>query len=207
MIISVVAANGRSGKAFVLKALEAGHKVRAGVHSRDLDIKHPNLEVIKGDATNLDYINKLIAGSNAVACFIGHTRKSAPDVQTITIKNILTEMQRQNIKRLVSLTGTGARFDLDKIGFIDKIMNTSIKLVDPKRIQDGIDHVDAIKASHVDWTIIRVLKLTNAKAKPFKLSEQGPAKVFVSRSEVAEAFLNVIEHGSFIGQAPIISNS
>jgi hypothetical protein len=59
--------------------------------------------------------------------------------------------------------------------------------------------------SGLDWTIIRVLKLQNIRTKPFELLENGPTKLFVSREEVAQAVLQVIEDKSFIQQAPIIS--
>ena len=35
MKIAVIAANGRTGKAFVSKALKKGHQIRAGVHRKN----------------------------------------------------------------------------------------------------------------------------------------------------------------------------
>jgi hypothetical protein len=113
-------------------------------------------------------------------------------------------MQGLNIIRIVSLTGTGVRFPGDKITIVDRILNLSISIIDPARVKDGKNHVEVLKASNLDWTIIRVLKLQNVQPRPFKLLENGPTKWYVGRTEVAKAVLEVLEQGSFIKQAPII---
>lgn len=82
-----------------------------------------------------------------------------------------------------------------------------IAVIDPARIQDGKNHVAFLKQTSLDWTVVRVLKLQNTKPKPFKLKQHGPAKTIVSRHEVAQAVLEVLEQGTFVRQAPIISPS
>ena len=113
-------------------------------------------------------------------------------------------MKELDIKRLVSLTGTGVRFSADKISLIDRILNLSISIIDPARVKDGKNHVEVLKRSALDWTVIRVLKLQNVPPKPFELREHGPTKWYVGRQEVAQAVLQVLEQRSFIKQAPII---
>lgn len=205
MKIAVIGAGGRSGKTFVYRALAAGHSINAGVHNNtDLPF-HANLQIIKCDARDINQIKNLINGCDAVASFIGHVRKSDPLVQSKTITALNGAMNELGINRLISLTGTGVRFEGDKIGLIDRLMNLSIGLIDPKRINDGKNHVELLKNSNLSWTIIRVLKLTNSNKNKFKLSLNGPAKIFVSRNEVSLAALEVLENSSFIMQAPIIS--
>lgn len=205
MKLAVIAANGRSGKIFVELALAAGHSVRAGVRRTNNLAPHKKLEVVECDATKLNDIENLIRGQDAVISLIGHVRKSPANVQTSTIKNLIQAMDNQKIKRIVSLTGTGVRFDGDKITLMDRILNASIALVDPKRIQDGKDHVEELKKSSLDWTVLRVLKLQNTDPKAFILTKNGPAKVIVGRSEVAMAILQILKDNSFIKTAPIIS--
>ena len=113
--------------------------------------------------------------------------------------------QQEGLKRIVSLTGTGVRFPQDKISLIDRILNLSIALIDPKRIKDGRDHVLFLQQSNLEWTVIRVLKLQNTSPKPFSLTPYGPTKWWVSREDVAKASLQVLSDHSFIKQAPIIS--
>jgi putative NADH-flavin reductase len=203
--IAVLAAAGRSGQAFVLAAIAAGHQVRAGIRGTNPFSEHPSLEVVHCDATNLHDVRTLLAGCDAVVSLIGHVKGSAPRVQTVGIDITITVMEELRISRLVSLTGTGVRFEGDKIGFIDRFANWSIGMVDSERIADGKEHVALIESSDLDWTIIRVLKLQNIHPKPFTLTEHGPTKIVVGRSEVAQAILEVLSKQSFIRKAPILS--
>jgi putative NADH-flavin reductase len=205
MKIAVIAASGKSGSAFVSAALAAGHQVTAGIHRTNSLPAHPNLTVVSCNATNPDDLRKLLAGQEVVTSFIGHVHGSRADVQSTAIQQIVAVMNEFNIRRLTSLTGTGVRFPGDVIATLDRFLNTSIRLIDPARIRDGEEHVELLKKSGLDWTIIRVLKLTNGQAHPFSLTEHGPAKVFVSRSEVALATLQVLEQHSFIQKAPTIN--
>ena len=203
MKIAVVAANGRSGRIFVEKALAEGHFIRAGVHSGSL-APHKNLTIVECDATNPTDVANLIKGQDAVVSFIGHVKGSPARVQTEAMKVLSSAMGTLGIKRLVSLTGTGVRFPGDRVGFVDWFLNTGIALVDPERIQDGKDHVALLQKSQLDWTVIRVLKLQNVKPESFSLKLHGPTKWFVGREEVALATLRVLADNSFIRQAPII---
>jgi len=207
MKIAVIAANGRSGQAFVKQALKAGHLINAGVRGNSYLEPHANLKIIECDATNENQLKKLLSGQEAVASFIGHVKGSEPNVQTVAINSVIKVMKELGIRRLVSLTGTGVRFPGDKITIIDHILNLSISIIDPARVSDGRNHVEAIKASELDWTVIRVLKLQNVNLKPFKLLENGPTKWYVGREEVANAVLQVLEEHSFINKSPIIGKS
>lgn len=80
----------------------------------------------------------------------------------------------------------------------------TMRIIDPERINDGKRHVEVLRASDLNWTVIRVLKLQNVAPKPFALSEHGPTKLYVGRKEVAQAVLQVLEQSSFLAQAPII---
>lgn len=205
MKVAVIAANGRSGREFVKKALGAGYYVRAGVFSTKIPEAN-NLEIVTCNATNVEQMQDLIRGCDAVVSFIGHVKGSPATVQTDAIKNAIEAMKKENVKRIISLTGTGVRFPGDTPNFIDKILNMAVTIIDPERVKDGIMHAKALKESGLDWTIIRVLKLQNTNPKPFVLNLHGPAKFITSRSEVAEAVLIALADPSMINQAPIISS-
>ena len=207
MKIAVIAANGRTGQAFVEQALIAGHTVTAGIHGKNYFKEHDNLKILECDATNEEQLKNIIINQDAIASFIGHVKGSKPNVQTESMQKIINVMQAHGVKRLISLTGTGVRFFGDKISLIDRILNLFINTIDPARILDGKNHAEVIKNSNLDWTIIRVLKLQNTKAKQFELSENGPTKWYVSRTDVAKAVLQVLEHNTFVNKAPIIGKA
>ncbi len=198
MKLAVIAANGRSGKIFVERALAAGHSVQAGVHHTNNLSPYERLTVMPCDATNRNDLAKLISEQDSVVSFIGHVKGSPLHVQTEAIRSLASVVKAQNLTRIVSLTGTGVRFPGDHITLIDRILNTSIRLIDPTRVRDGIEHVEILKQSGLDWTVLRVLKLQNTAPKPFTLQEHGPPKWYVSREEVADAALQVLEQETFI---------
>lgn len=207
MKIAVIGSSGRSGRAFVMAALAAGHSVTAGTYHAQVAIAATNrLNIKLCDATDLHEVRALIEGQDAVVSLLGHVRGSAADVQTRAIRTIIKAMQECGMRRLVSLTGTGVRFPKDNISFADAVLNTAVKIADPKRIKDGVRHTELIRRSHLDWTIIRVMKLQDFSPKPFTLTEHGPGKIIVSRQEVAQAIVQVLEQNSFLQQAPIISS-
>ena len=204
MNIAVIAANGRLGKAFVEAALAAGHTVRAGTRSQAHFEDNPHLTIIQCDATNYHEVKALVEGQDVVVSCIGHVKNSLPNVQTLATKTIIRAMEELDIKRFVALTGTGVREPGDHITLLDRFLNFSISIIDAPRISDGRSHVSVLKKSNLDWTIIRVLKLQFENNRPFKLKENGPTLLFVSRKEAARAMLEVIEKRSFIRQLPII---
>ena len=205
MKIAVIAANGRSGQAFVQKALDAGHQVRGGILGKSYLPNNPKLTTVDCDATNPDQVKELITGCDAVVSLIGHVKGSPAHVQTQAISTVIDCMKSTGVTRIVSLTGTGVRFPGDKITLLDRFLNLSIGIFDPNRVKDGIDHVKLLEQSDVDWTVIRVLKLQNVAEKPFTLRENGPTKPYVGRDEVASAILQVLEQNSFVQKSPIIS--
>lgn len=207
MKIAVIAADGRSGKAFVEQALAAGHSVRAGVFGTAKLAPHQNLTVVPCDATKQNDLKNLLKDQDAVVSFIGHVKGSRPWVQTEAMRTLVPAMKEQGMSRVISLTGTGVRRRGDKIPLLDFVLNLGVRLIDPARIADGREHVRVLEESGLDWTIIRVLKLQDVAPKPFKLTPHGPTKWYVGRQEVALAVLQVLEQNSFVHDAPIISGT
>lgn len=205
MKIAILAADSRTGKYLIDKLLERGHEINAGIYSvKDLPDRE-NLTYVRCDASNSEQVRHLIRGNDAVVSLIGHTKDSPPDIQTTAIKNLINALKVENIDRVISLTGTGVRFKGDKIPFYDRLLNLAVSIVDPNRVQDGINHAEVLKSSNLDWTIVRVLKLQNTKPSKFILKEYGPTKLYVSREDVAGAIVEVLENESFIQKAPILS--
>jgi hypothetical protein len=205
MKIAVIAANGKSGRAFVTAALKAGHEIRSGYYGDNPFKNRPGLEALKCDATNPEHVHRLIQGCDAVVSLIGHVKGSPALVQTDAMKIIVETMQQQKIRRLISLTGTGVRMKGDNPSLLDILANRIIAFIDPERINDGIKHVEVIQASGLDWSVLRVLKLTSGAAGAFTLTDHGPAKLLTSRREVARAILKLLEQQRFIRACPVVS--
>ncbi|HSH55885.1 MAG TPA: NAD(P)H-binding protein [Candidatus Limnocylindrales bacterium] len=207
MKLAVIGASGRTGRILVEQALAEGHEVRAAIHRYNPFKPTPGLTPVQCNGRQIEDVEHLLDGCEAVVSLIGHGWKSPAQLQTDTIRNVLGAMELQHINRIISLTGTGVRMPGDSITLIDRLMNLTIRLIGPKRIRDGIQHVRVLQESDTQWTVVRVLKLANFRTAQFRLSLHGPAKTFVPRADVALAILEVLDHASYVGQMPIIASS
>lgn len=205
MVIAVIGAGGRSGREFVDGALHAGHTVRAGVRGQEQLPEHERLTLVRGDATDKAHVAELLRGTDAVVSLVGHVKNSPSFVQTEIMSLVLSVMHEQGIKRLISLTGTGVRGAEDTPSLIDRVLNVAIKLIDPERIHDGIAHAAVLRESSTNWTVMRVLKLSDGPVQAFHLTEGGPAKLLVTRKTVVRAILAELEDKAWYRKMPVIS--
>ncbi len=204
--IAVLGASGATGQEVVTALLAKGYQVKAGVHNRNNFKAKPGLTVVKIDARETKDQSKLLAGCDAVVSLLGHGRKTPPTMQQDALKATLAAMKGQKIKRVIMLTGTGVRQPGDKPNWWNNLLNASIKTIDPARIKDGQMASHLLQTSDTDWTLLRVLKLTNQTShKPVKLTAHGPAAWLTPRRQVAAAVVMLLESKSQIKQSPILS--
>ena len=87
------------------------------------------------------------------------------------------------------------------------VLNSIVKLVDPDRINDGVEHVKVLRNSDLEWTVVRVLKLSkkDSEVVEYKLTEGGPAELQTSRKKVAKVLVDLIDDKKYIGKLPVIS--
>lgn len=205
MKIAVIAASGRSGRAFVDEALAAGHEVRAGIRGQDPFKPHERLKTFQCDATDIVQVTALIERCDAVVSLIGHVKGSDPFVQTSAIRTVARAMEVAGIKRIVSLTGTGVWVEGDKHRRALDVLNTISRWFGVKRFDDGIAHVKVLEDTPLDWTVLRVTFLTDGKPGRFGFKQHGLAKIPTPRREVALAILRLLHDNSFIHDYPVLS--
>ena len=79
MRVTVLGASGRTGRALVSQALEAGYEVVAFARDRSkLGIEHERLTVIEGDATDVASLERSVAGADAVLSGLGPVKGGDP---------------------------------------------------------------------------------------------------------------------------------
>jgi NAD(P)H-binding len=204
MIIAVFGANGHTGRIFVEKALQAGHTVRANVHSAHNFTENNLLSIIPGDATDRTVVAQTVQGADRAVSLIGHSTKSQPGMQ-VTLMQHLVDLK---VKHIISLTGTGVRLPGDIVNPLDILITGVLNHADQKRMSDGRNHVATLQQSSAHWTVIRVMKLSNGPEQSYALTSHGPAKTLVSRLTVCTALLEVIADPlKYDCQAPIVSNA
>lgn len=189
-------------------AREKGYSLSAFVYRESSKKFLPSdVKIIQGDIINYQDVHKALNGTEAIISVVGHIKGSAPLMQTKGMQNIVNAMKAHKLSRVLSLTGTGVRMVGDRPSIVDRILNIAVSIVDPERVNDGIEHVKVLQNSNLDWTVVRILKLTKS-TKPLKsyaLTEGGPVELFTSRKKVAQVLINLIDDKKYIGKMPVIS--
>ncbi|MFT4536870.1 MAG: putative NADH-flavin reductase [Saprospiraceae bacterium] len=205
--ICIFGADGRTGVQVVKTAVLGGHSVVAFVYSKAGTYQFDeSVEVIQGNILDEHAVEKAVRGVDSVISVVGHIKDTDSLMQTKGIQNVISGMTKNNIKRLISLTGTGARTEGDSPSVLDRFLNMIIAKVDPERISDGKKHVEVLQKSGLDWTVLRVLKLTNKDFDgDYSLTWHGPAELFTSRAKVAKIMVDLATSSNYIHKMPISS--
>jgi putative NADH-flavin reductase len=205
MQVTVFGASGRVGRQVVLLALEQEHTVRAFVHSHDPFKSQPGLTVIKGNVRDEKAVVAAINGSQAVIVALGSWGTKSKNVVSSGTRLIIPAMRSQGLKRIVTLTGSGARWSGDKPGFWGSIGRLFLKILAPKILRDGEEHLRLLEASNLVWTSVRSPAMSNGKFTGYKLSLQSPPLwARISRQAVAHSLIDLADNGEYPRQAPFL---
>jgi len=208
MKICIFGADGRTGVEVLQYARNKGYEIVAFVYNENsLKFISSDIEIIKGDVLDYEHVLHSCSGVDAVVSALGHIKGSDPRMQTKGMINIVRAMKENNTRRIISLTGTGVSLPEDTPSFVDRILNFIIKILDPERIKDGIGHAKVLQDSGLDWTIVRVLKLSNSPkmTQKYRLTTCGPAEIHTSRKKVAQVMVDLIEDRKYIRKMPVVS--
>lgn len=208
MKIVVFGASGGTGVEIVRQALEAGHEVTAFVRNpAKMGIKHANLVVVQGDVMDAVAVEKAVTGQEAVISALGPTRPPVPGMMETAAKNIVAAMKQAGIRRLISTTGAGVRDAQDRPKLMDNIIKGLLTLLAGEVLKDSEANVAVLRASDLDWTIVRYPRLTDgALTGQYRVGYVGKdSGIQISRADGAHFVLIELEKGQYIGKMPVIS--
>lgn len=207
----VIGASRGIGLETVRAGLKAGHRVRAFARSAaSIDITDERLEKVTGDALNAEDTRRALAGIDAAIQTIG-----VASVQDLIFGSTLFSratrvlvdaMTETGVKRLIAVTGAGAG---DSRGRINPLYDHLLFPILLQRIYSDKDVAeDMIRASSLDWTIIRPGLLTNgAHTGRYKLLADAKdwRAGFISRADVADCLIAQVSDTSMIGKKPLLN--
>ncbi|MBC7589073.1 MAG: NAD(P)H-binding protein, partial [Chitinophagaceae bacterium] len=111
MVITIFGATGQVGKRAVYQALAEGHTVKAFGRNVDNlideDLRNQNFEAIKGHVFDEADVLHAVTGSHAVLSTLGGSIDGIDKTRSLGMKNIIFQMQRAGVKRIVALGGSG----------------------------------------------------------------------------------------------------
>lgn len=162
MEIAVLGATGGTGEQLLRQACAAGHQVMAVVRDPTRVVyEHPLLTVVQANALDPDEIGAVIDGKDAVVTAIGGRSVRQPTtVQTDTTTSIIRAMGKQGLRRLIVVSNSGMITDGDGPAtrwLVKPILRRILK--HPWADMASMERV--VRASDLDWTIVRPPMLTN----------------------------------------------
>jgi putative NADH-flavin reductase len=190
------------------QALEAGHNVRALARSAAyMALSHPKLEKFRGDALKTEDVEAALIGVEVVIQTLGvgpgdlfrpvHLFSDATRV-------LIPAMRSQGVRRLICVTGFGAG---ESGARINRVQRLPFQIVFGRAYKDKSLQERLIKASELDWTIVRPGVLTDGPrtGRYQVLSEASQWRNgIISRADVADFLVRQIEDRSCVHRAPVI---
>lgn len=209
MKVIVFGATGTVGRLAVQDLLKAGHEVSAFARSpQKLDFADPKLSLIAGDAFKADDVAKAVEGHDAVVVALGAGMSRSSMIRSKGTLNVINAMQQQGVRRLVIQSTLGAHESWSNLNFFWKriMFGALLKPV----FKDHELQESLVRASGLDWTIVRPGAFTDGPAKGgykenFPPSERN-LSLKIPRADIARFLTKQVADLTYLGRAVAISN-
>lgn len=207
--IALFGASGQTGQQFLAQALQQGHRVRALVRTpAKLAPAGPALEIIQGDVLDAVAVRRTMQGCDVVVSVFGQVKGSPKTVQTDGTRHIVEAMQAVGVRKIISLSGGGLPDPHDRPKLADHLIRGIMRLLVPQVLADAAGHAAVLRASGLDWQVVRAPRLTTAPyTGRYRVGWVGVnASTSLGRADLAEFLLKQIDSAEFTGQMPFVSN-
>jgi putative NADH-flavin reductase len=157
MRLFIVGATGRTGRLVVDQAIARGHAVTAIVRKSGALPAHDNLRIVIGDPLRIDDLTPHLAGHDAVISCLGQRSGTDNTLLRDSTTAMLEAMRRSGVRRYL-VVSQGLLFPSRNpiIWLLRKIL--------ARHVADSRAMEDLVRASDVEWTIVRPPRLQDGGA-------------------------------------------
>jgi len=207
--IALFGGTGRTGKHVLDQALAAGHSVRMLARRPEtVTVTSDHLVVIGGDVLDAAAVAQTVKDTDAVISVFGQVKGSPPTLQTDGTRNIVTAMKDLGLSRIITLSGGGLPSEEhDRPKTADKIIRFLLQRLSPQVLADAESHLEVLRKSGLDWTVVRGPRLTDATPTgTYRVGWVGVnASTQIARGDLASFILTQIDDRQFVHQLPFAS--
>jgi uncharacterized protein len=209
MKLIIFGATGLVGKQLVQQALFGKNHVKAfgrNVYTTDY-LETENLQLVQGALFDEGEVYNAIKGCDAVLSAIGGSMDGTDKTRTLGMKNIIKQMQKAGVKRIIGIGGLGVLNADENSLLVDK------EDYPPEYKAVGLEHKKAfelLNESGLDWTFVC----------PPNIINQGPTGSYVTNAnyppepnnykinagDLAMFMLNELGKNEYVKQRVGISN-
>ncbi|AOH82626.1 flavin reductase [Sphingomonas panacis] len=208
MKILVLGATGATGRLIVGKAVAEGHEVVALVRAKAKAADIAGAELVEGDARDPAALTRAIAGCDAVVSSLGTAMSPFREVTLLSTatRALVGVMEQQAVRRLVCITGLGAGDSRGHGGFVfDRLF---LPLMLRKVYEDKDRQENVIRASTLDWTVVRPTVLNDKPARGAIKALTDLSGVHggtIARSDVADFVVQQLTTDAWLRKTPLIT--
>jgi putative NADH-flavin reductase len=208
MRMAVFGATGRTGREVVRQALERGHEVTAFVRAPGrLGVEHERLHEVVGSVEDAEAVAGVVGGRDAVLSALG----AGNGTLAAFARSVLPALEAEGSGggRLISLVGAGVRDPADTRSAGRAFMLALMRLAARDVLADAQRHAGLLRASGAAWTLVRPPRLRDGAARGrYRHAPSlplGPTST-IARADVAEMMIEIAESGSYLREAPMVSD-
>jgi putative NADH-flavin reductase len=194
----VIGATRHTGKQVLQQGLAAGHTVTA--LARDaarIEPEHELLRVVRGDVLDSATVAPAIAGCDAVVSCLGVTSayRAPTTLYSEGVRNIMQAMRGAGVQRLLVVSAVPVGRGEDDTLF-NRVRTRLLWALFKELYADMARMEEVVRASDLDWTIVRPPRLTNKPATgryrtAFNRGVRGGSSI--GRADLAGALLRLLD--------------
>lgn len=213
MNVTVFGATGAIGRLTVAELLDRGHAVTTYVRNpqRVPASWADDVRAVIGERSDAEAIDSAVAGADAVVSTLGPSmdRKAVGTPLVPGTGYILAAMKNHGVRRFVGHATPSVLDPQESPTPVTRLSTFLARTFLPRAYEEIIGMSDQIKASGLDWTIIRFIRPTNKPKQPrVRIGFFGTDRLGfpVSRADIAAVTAAQVEVDTYVGRAPAISN-
>jgi putative NADH-flavin reductase len=203
--LALLGATGGIGGHVLNWAADAGHPVHVLARNAAAAPRRPGVTVTEGDATDPAAVADAVASADAVLSALGPRGAKTPHLLA-TVAAVLTQaMAKAGGTRLIVVSAAGAfiKDDPESGGLVKLILPR----IFAKPFADTRAMEEEIRASSLDWTLVRPTRLVNTPARgDYRIRPDYPPPGLskISRADVAAFMIRALTEGSYLHESPAI---
>ena len=202
MLVVVLGAAGKLGREVVRALAERGYPVRAVVRRPPDSAFGSPIEVRLADARHKTQVSAAIAGADVVVNTIGGGTLRKNDVESRTTAIAVGAAQEVTVKRYIAISAAMVALDWKFFKYVLRPLVFRNILAEHLRVE-GI-----VKATGLEWTIVRPPRLTSGPPKGYLASLQLLRSAFsAARADVAAFIADEIEKNAYVREAVFVASS
>lgn len=201
MRIVVVGAAGPLGREVVRTLLVRGHSVRAAVRRPPDPAFDGAVEVKLADARNEEQIRSAIRGFDAAVSVIGGGTLRRNDVASSACAVVVPAAHEVGVRRYIAMSAGMVALDWPFFKYILRPLIFRHILAEHRRVEE------IVRASTLDWTIVRPTALTNQPPRGYHASLDLQSRSFMTtRGDVAAFIADELERNNYVRRAVFIAS-